>query len=41
MHHINDGYRGLSLLLNLNTDRLLFLAVLCGALAAGAWFAHP
>ncbi len=41
MNHIQDGYRGVSLLMNLNADRLYFLAVLIGALAAGAWLAHP
>ncbi|GEM_PF-4061021 len=41
MNYINDGMRGLSVILNLNIDRLLIVAVLCAALAAGAYVSHP
>lgn len=37
MQTIANGYRGLSLLLNLNWDRLLYVATLCAALWAGAY----
>jgi len=37
MHTLQSGYRGLSLLMMLNTDRLLYVATLIAALAAGAW----
>ena len=32
-----DSYSGLKLLLRLNADRLLYIAALGAALAAGAW----
>jgi hypothetical protein len=35
MHAINDGYRGLQLVVSLNSDRLVFVGVLLVALAAG------
>lgn len=35
MHAINDGYRGLQLVVSLNSDRLVFVCVLLVALAAG------
>lgn len=37
MQTLAHGYHGLSLLLNLNWDRLLYVATLCGALWAGAF----
>ena len=37
MQTIQNGYRGLSLLMSLNWDRLLYVATLATALAAGAW----
>ena len=41
MNHINDGMRGLSVLMTLNLDRVLITVALCAALAAGAYFSHP
>ncbi len=37
MQHIVSGYRGLSLLFNLNWDRILFLGTLVVALLMGAY----
>jgi len=37
MHTIQSGYRGLSLIMMLNWDRVLYVATLATALAAGAW----
>jgi len=37
MQTIESGYRGLSLLMMLNWDRVLYAATLATALAAGAW----
>ena len=37
MQTIAAGYRGVSLLIGLNWDRLLYLATIAGALALGAW----
>lgn len=37
MEHIQQGYRGLSLLMDLNWDRLLYVATIAFALGAGAW----
>lgn len=37
MQTIQSGYRGLSLLMSLNWDRILYVATLATALAAGAW----
>ncbi len=37
MQTIANGYRGLSLLAQLNWDRLLYGAMICGALWAGAY----
>lgn len=37
MQTLQSGYRGLSLLMALNSDRLLYIATLATALAAGAW----
>lgn len=37
MQTINAGYQGLSLLVNLNWDRLFYLATIAGALGLGAW----
>ena len=38
MQAIHSGYRGLSLLVDLNSDRLLYLATIVFALCAGAYF---
>ncbi len=37
MDHIQHGYRGLSLLLNLNWDRLFFIGTITVGLLAGAF----
>ncbi|WP_294621972.1 hypothetical protein [uncultured Roseovarius sp.] len=37
MQHIMSGYRGLSLLVDLNWDRLLYLTTILVALMAGAF----
>lgn len=36
VQHVIQGYRGLRLLFNLNWDRLVSLAIIFGALFAGA-----
>lgn len=41
MNMISDSVRGISLILNLNQDRLIMFAILCAALAAGAYLSHP
>jgi hypothetical protein len=41
MNHISDGMRGLSLILRLNLDRMLFVGALFLALMIATWFAHP
>lgn len=38
MEHIQQGYRGLSLLMDLNWDRLLYVGTIAFALSAGAFF---
>ena len=37
MQTLTVGYRGVSLLVNLNWDRLLYLATIAFALCLGAW----
>ncbi|MGB5557775.1 MAG: hypothetical protein WBN04_07160 [Paracoccaceae bacterium] len=37
MQTIQSGYRGLSLLVDLNWDRLLYFATIAAALGAGAF----
>ncbi|WP_281289585.1 hypothetical protein [Maritimibacter fusiformis] len=37
MDTIQHSYRGISLLMNLNWDRLLYVATIAFALCAGAW----
>ena len=37
MQTIAAGYQGLSLLVNLNWDRILYLATICGALMLGGY----
>ncbi|MDU8913040.1 hypothetical protein [Aestuariicoccus sp. MJ-SS9] len=37
MQTIQDGYRGLSLLVSINWDRLLYTATIVGALFFGAY----
>lgn len=37
MQHIVQGYRGLSLLFNLNWDRMLYLVTILVALLSGAF----
>lgn len=39
MQAMQNGYRGLSLLMDLNWDRVLFIGTLSVALGAGAWLA--
>ncbi|MFV2052849.1 hypothetical protein [Aliiroseovarius sp. YM-037] len=37
MHTLQSGYRGLSLLFDLNWDRLLYVATILAALMVGAF----
>ncbi len=37
MEQIQQNYRSLSLLMQINWDRLLFAATIAAALCAGAW----
>ncbi len=37
MEHIQQGYRGFTLLIDLNWDRLLYIATIGFALAVGAY----
>ncbi|WP_277871182.1 hypothetical protein [Thalassorhabdomicrobium marinisediminis] len=37
MQTITAGYQGVSLLVNLNWDRLLYLGTIAAALGLGAW----
>jgi hypothetical protein len=37
MQTISAGYRGLSLLIDLNWDRLIYLGTIFAALLVGAW----
>lgn len=37
MEAMQKSYRGLSLLMDLNWDRVLYIGTICLALAAGAW----
>ncbi|MEP4195871.1 MAG: hypothetical protein ABJL99_09575 [Aliishimia sp.] len=37
MQTLNDGYRGLSLVMMLNWDRFLYFATILLALMCGAW----
>lgn len=37
MEHIQQGYRGLSVLVDVNWDRLLYIATIATALGAGAY----
>lgn len=37
MHTIQNSYRGLSLLMDLNLDRLIFVGAIAAALAAAAF----
>ena len=37
MQAVQNGYRGLSLLMDLNWDRILYIATIILALGAGAW----
>lgn len=41
MNYINDGVRGLSVIVKLNVDRLLFVSVLAAALAVATYLSHP
>lgn len=38
MHTLQQSYRGFSLMVELNWDRLLYLATIGFALMVGAWF---
>jgi hypothetical protein len=37
MQTVTAGYHGVSLLVNLNWDRLMYLGTIAGALGLGAW----
>ena len=37
MYHVQKGYRGLSLFMGLNMDRLVTVATIATALTAAAW----
>lgn len=37
MQAVQNGYRGLSLLMDLNWDRVLYISTILLALGAGAW----
>lgn len=37
MHTLQDGYRGLSMLMDLNWDRALYFTTILLALGASAW----
>jgi hypothetical protein len=39
MQAVQNGYRGLSLLMDLNWDRVLYIGTIALALGAGAWLA--
>ena len=39
MQIVQNGYRGLSVLIDLNWDRFLYLGTLFAALGASAWLA--
>ena len=41
MQTLQSGYRGLSMLMLLNSDRVLYAATLAVALAVGAWLGTP
>lgn len=41
MRAIQDGYKGLELLVELNLDRLIALLALCGALFLAAYIGAP
>jgi hypothetical protein len=41
MNHISDSVRGLSFIVRLNADRLIFIFALVAALAVATWIAHP
>lgn len=37
MHTMTEGYRSLSLIVRLNSDRMLYVATILTALGGGAW----
>ena len=41
MNHIAEGVRGLSFIVKMNLDRLLFVAAVFAALALATYVAHP
>jgi hypothetical protein len=41
MNYLNDGLRGISLIVRLNGDRVMVVAALCIALMAAAYVSHP
>lgn len=41
MNHISESVRGLSFIVRLNADRLIFIGALLAALAVATWIAHP
>ncbi len=40
MHALQNGYRGIELLVELNLDRLVAVLALCGALFLAAYIGH-
>ncbi len=41
MQHIQQGFRGFTLLVGLNWDRLLYVGAIGLALGVGAWIGSP
>jgi hypothetical protein len=41
MNYISEGVRGLSFIVRLNLDRMLFVAALAAALSVATYFGHP
>ena len=41
MNHISESVRGLSFIVRMNLDRMLFIAAVFAALAIATWVAHP
>lgn len=41
MSYLQESYKGLSLLVGINLDRLIYLGVLFASLLAGTYLLHP
>lgn len=41
MNQLSDSMRGLSFIVRLNADRMVFIGALAAALALATWMAHP